>query len=327
MRVLAGGETDLARRLVHPEFVNHEAAAERRSGPDGAAATSEWLRSCFGELAYEIHHIFVDGDMTAAYVTMSGTHEGGLPPGVPATHKPFAVEHVHLIRFAEDGRALEHSAVRDDLGMVMQLGLLPPPPAGGPDRPATAPVVVSLPIADRRTSHAFYSRLLGLEALGEPVQDGVPEPLQFALNDGMRLLMAPTGGFASVIGGREVAQPGQSELVLSLGADTDAGVDALVDRAREAGAEVIDRARSAAVGLRGHLRRPRRPRLDDHLGAASRLTTSGCHGEGPDPVIALRHPAVPPCRHARRRRRTDRALPARAATAVRDRLSHARQRR
>ena len=239
MRVLAGGETDLARRLVHPEFVNHEAAAERRSGPDGAAATSEWLRSCFGALAYQIHHIFVDGDMTAAYVTMSGTHEGGLPPGVPATHKPFAVEHVHLIRFAEDGRALEHSAVRDDLGMVMQLGLLPPPPAGGPDRPATAPVVVSLPIADRRTSHAFYTRLLGREALGEPVQDGVPEPLQFALNDGMRLLMAPTGGFASVIGGREVAQPGQSELVLSLGADTDAGVDALVDRARQAGAEVI----------------------------------------------------------------------------------------
>ena len=133
MRLLAGGEIELAERLVHPDFDNQEAAAERRHGPHGAAATSEWLRSCFGALAYEIHHIFVDGDMTAAYVTMSGTHEGGLPPGVPATHKPFAVEHVHLIRFAEDGRALEHSAVRDDLGMVMQLGLLPPPPSDGPE--------------------------------------------------------------------------------------------------------------------------------------------------------------------------------------------------
>jgi predicted ester cyclase len=134
-RVLAGGETDLVARLVHPDFVNHEAAAERRHGPQGAAATSAWLRSCFGDLRYEIHHIFIDDHMTAAYVTMSGTHEGGLPPGLPATHKPFAVKHVHLIRFAEDGRTLEHSAVRDDLGMVMQLGLLPPaPPEEAPRR-------------------------------------------------------------------------------------------------------------------------------------------------------------------------------------------------
>jgi predicted ester cyclase len=135
-RLLAGGETDLAERLVHPDFVNHEASAERRRGPAGAAATSEWLRSCFGGLRYEIHRILVDGDMAAAYVTMSGTHEGGLPPGLPATHKPFAVKHVHLIRFAEDGRALEHSAVRDDLGMVMQLGMLPPPASPSADRPS-----------------------------------------------------------------------------------------------------------------------------------------------------------------------------------------------
>src|SRR4051795_4492453 len=125
-RVLAGGETELAEQLVHPEFVNYEATPERRDGPSGAAATSEWLRSCFGNLRYDIHRIFVDGDMAAAHVTMHGTHEGGLPPGVPATHKPFAVEHVHLFRFAGDGRVIEHSSVRDDLGMIMQLGLLPP---------------------------------------------------------------------------------------------------------------------------------------------------------------------------------------------------------
>ena len=129
-RLLAGGETELAEQLVHPDFVNNEAAPERSNGPSGAAATSEWLRSCFGNLRYDIHRVFVDGDMAAAYVTMHGTHEGGLPPGVPATHKPFAVKHVHLFRFADDGRVVEHSAVRDDLGMVMQLGLLPPPPAG-----------------------------------------------------------------------------------------------------------------------------------------------------------------------------------------------------
>jgi len=133
-RLLAGGETELAEHLVHPDFVNNGADPKRRNGPGGAAATSGWLRSCFGELRYDVHRVFIDGDMAAAYVTMHGTHEGGLPPGMPATHKPFAVEHVHLFRFADDGRVIEHSAVRDDLGMVMQLGLLPPPPAASESR-------------------------------------------------------------------------------------------------------------------------------------------------------------------------------------------------
>ena len=136
IRVLAGGETDLAERLVHPDFINHEAARERQRGPQGTAATSKWLRACFGDLTYEIHDILVDGDRTAAHVTMRGTHEGGLPPGVAATHKPFAVKHVHLIRFSEDGRALEHSAVRDDLGMILQIGLLPAGQASGSSGPA-----------------------------------------------------------------------------------------------------------------------------------------------------------------------------------------------
>ena len=126
VRLLAGGESDLAPVLVHPEFVNHEADPERRNGPAGAVATGDWLRSCFGDVSYEVHRVLVDGDMAAAYVTMSGTHEGGLPHGVPATHKPFAVKHVHLFRVADDGRVLEHWAVRDDLGLAMQAGLLPP---------------------------------------------------------------------------------------------------------------------------------------------------------------------------------------------------------
>jgi predicted ester cyclase len=116
-----------AERLYHPDYVNHEAAAERSSGPEGALATAEWLGSCFGEVSYAVEDIIVEGDRAAVYVTMSGTHEGGLPPGLPATHKPFSVKHVHLVRCAEDGRWLEHRAVRDDLGLAMQAGLLPPP--------------------------------------------------------------------------------------------------------------------------------------------------------------------------------------------------------
>ena len=126
-RFMISPDIEQAERLYHPDYFNHEADAERRSGPEGALATAQWLASCFGEISYEVEDIIVEGDRAAAYVTMSGTHEGGLPPGLPATHKPFLVKHVHLVRFAEDGRAIEHRAVRDDLGLAMQAGLLPPP--------------------------------------------------------------------------------------------------------------------------------------------------------------------------------------------------------
>jgi uncharacterized protein len=100
-------------------------------------------------------------------------------------------------------------------------------------------LVVSLPIGDRRTSFRFYRDGLGFEAVGEPAEDGVPEPLQFALNEGVNLMLVPTGGFGWVIGDHEVAPPGRSECVLSLSAGGNAEVDALVERARQAGATVI----------------------------------------------------------------------------------------
>jgi predicted ester cyclase len=86
LRFMTRREFDLAERLYHPDYVNHEAMSERSRGPQGAVATVEWLHSCFGDLRYAIERIIVEGDMAAAYVTMSGTHEGGLPPGLPATH-------------------------------------------------------------------------------------------------------------------------------------------------------------------------------------------------------------------------------------------------
>jgi uncharacterized protein len=121
---------------------------------------------------------------------------------------------------------------------------------------AYAPVVVSLPIADRRTACAFYSEVFGVEAFGAPADDGVPEPLQFALNDGLQLMLIPRGGFGWVIGDRDAAAPGHSECVLSVGGD----VDALVARAREAGATIVGEPERQPWGYTGTFADP-----DGHL--------------------------------------------------------------
>jgi uncharacterized protein len=112
--------------------------------------------------------------------------------------------------------------------------------AAGRERPVNyQPVVISLPIADRPRSYDFYRRALGLKAVGEPADDGVPEPLQFVVNAGVRVLLAPRAGFGRTIGDGQVAPPGHHECLLVIGAATEADTDALVERAVAEGAELV----------------------------------------------------------------------------------------
>jgi predicted ester cyclase len=64
----------------------------------------------------------------------SGTHlgiaqlpiDGGLLVGVPPTGKKFVVQHIHWFK-VKNGLIVDHRATRDDLGMMIQLGLISPP--------------------------------------------------------------------------------------------------------------------------------------------------------------------------------------------------------
>lgn len=73
-------------------------------------------------------------DYVIVHSTCSATHLGvgrlpvdrGLMVGVPATGRKFAVQHIDWYTLA-DGLFVEHRANRDDVGMMVQLGLLPAP--------------------------------------------------------------------------------------------------------------------------------------------------------------------------------------------------------
>ncbi len=66
-------------------------------------------------------HLAVDGDVVICIGTMSGTHEGELL-GVPASGRRVEWRMCHLTTFDAGGRAIEHSAIRDDLGLMRQMG-------------------------------------------------------------------------------------------------------------------------------------------------------------------------------------------------------------
>lgn len=95
---------------------------------------------------------------------------------------------------------------------------------------------VALPIDDRVRAMAFYRDAFGFELVGEPAEDGVPEPLMFRTGEGALLVLVPRGGFGWVLGeGRELAAPGTSECLLGMSLTTEAEVDALVESVRRAG--------------------------------------------------------------------------------------------
>ncbi|WP_295695103.1 hypothetical protein, partial [Lapillicoccus sp.] len=75
---------------------------------------------------------------------------------------------------------------------------------------------LAVPTAARPRSFAFYGSGLGLEPFGDLADDGIPEPLQFVLNDRARLMLIPTTGFVWVTSNRPTVSPGTSECLLTI---------------------------------------------------------------------------------------------------------------
>jgi predicted ester cyclase len=117
------GDLSVADQLVASEFINHEAPPGRDRGPESMRGLAVMLRTAFPDLHFEIEQLVAEGEVVAGRLTMSGTHEGPLM-GTPPTGRSVRQEHMHFVRF-EDGKAVEHWGVRDDLGMLQQLGLVP----------------------------------------------------------------------------------------------------------------------------------------------------------------------------------------------------------
>jgi predicted ester cyclase len=107
----------------------------RTVGREGMRKVFEALFTTFPDFHYRIEESTAEGDRIVCKVTMTGTHLGqptlpeifnGMLRGIPPTGKRITVLNYHSFRI-KDGLISEHAAVRDDLGMVLQLGLVKRP--------------------------------------------------------------------------------------------------------------------------------------------------------------------------------------------------------
>jgi predicted ester cyclase len=85
-----------------------------------------WLRAQFSDFAPVIEAVVEDGDTTVVRVRAEGTNDGPLNGVIPPTGKRFSSTQTHWYR-TDGGKLAEHWATRDDLTMLLQLGLVPRP--------------------------------------------------------------------------------------------------------------------------------------------------------------------------------------------------------
>jgi steroid delta-isomerase-like uncharacterized protein len=113
--------------VIAADYVNDAALPGTPPGPKGQAAVMERLWTAFPDARFEIEVLAEDGETVVCIGTMSGTHEGELF-GIAGSGRPIAWRMCHIMT-VKDGKAASHRAIRDDLGLMRQMGALP---GGGP---------------------------------------------------------------------------------------------------------------------------------------------------------------------------------------------------
>lgn len=117
------GELGRIDELVAADFVDHGAPPGLISpGPEGYRTIFRMLGDAL-QIRYEMLDVVAEGESVMAWVRCTGRHVGEFA-GIPPTGRAFGFEAMHRYR-VEDGVIREHHAVRDDLGLFRQLGLVP----------------------------------------------------------------------------------------------------------------------------------------------------------------------------------------------------------
>jgi predicted ester cyclase len=106
--------------VIHPEFVNHRAAAVR-GGPEGFRDLIRWLGAAFADISITPQDVITSGDKVVARTRFRALHVGPFN-GIPATNRTIALDQLHIWRI-EDGLIAEHWGSMDELSGLNEMGV------------------------------------------------------------------------------------------------------------------------------------------------------------------------------------------------------------
>lgn len=123
--VVNRGNLTAVDELFHPEYVLHiPASAEPILGVESVKRTSALFRSAFPDWHDTIDDMIASGDKVVTRWTERGTHKGEFQ-GIAPTGKQVRLTGIDVFRL-KDGKIVEQWLQMDMLGMMQQLGAIPP---------------------------------------------------------------------------------------------------------------------------------------------------------------------------------------------------------
>ncbi len=122
------GNVEALDELVSSAYVDHNPlpAPGLSSGMAGLKAAFEMFTAGFADSRHVVEDVIAANDKVVVRVTGTGTHSGGFL-GVPPTGKAVRMTGIAIYRIAR-GKIVEKWGEQDRLGILQQLGVIPPPP-------------------------------------------------------------------------------------------------------------------------------------------------------------------------------------------------------
>jgi steroid delta-isomerase-like uncharacterized protein len=124
--VITQGKIDSAAQYVWEDVVEQVPLPGQGPGLDGLKDILRAMRAGFPDIIFSIQEQITEGDKVASRFEWSGTHKGEFL-GVPPTDRSVKVWGVVIDRL-ENGRIKDTRIIMDTLGLMAQLGALPPSP-------------------------------------------------------------------------------------------------------------------------------------------------------------------------------------------------------
>jgi predicted ester cyclase len=125
-----GNRPDVVDEIVALDCVEHQRGL--RSGRDGVKETIATLHRWFSDFSLTVEAMTVDGDTVWCRNKARGVNTGSVM-GFAPTGASFEIAVLDVVRF-QDGLMVEHWGVADQLGMLIQLGLIQRPARPVEDR-------------------------------------------------------------------------------------------------------------------------------------------------------------------------------------------------
>jgi predicted ester cyclase len=113
--------------LVTDDFVDHGCPFPLPPGPEGYRSILTFVTEVL-QLRYEVQDLIAVGDRVAIRGLAHGIGHP-LLHGPDAAGRPYEMQTIHIYR-GEGDRLAEHWGVRDELGVLVQLGVVPAPDPG-----------------------------------------------------------------------------------------------------------------------------------------------------------------------------------------------------